>query len=55
MHELTMYVCDLVENTDHSPDEEEKLSSSTKRMHILGTSLNNFQVLKVFKFVEIKV
>ncbi|KAG8178064.1 hypothetical protein JTE90_026017 [Oedothorax gibbosus] len=42
MHELTMCVCDLVENTDHSSDEEEKLSSSTKRMHVLGTPFNNY-------------
>lgn len=49
MHELTMCVCDLVEDTDHSSDEEEKLSSSTKRMHVLGTPLNNYQVLIFFK------
>lgn len=34
-----MYVIDLVENTHKIPGEEEKLSSSTRRMHILGTCL----------------
>lgn len=43
MSELSMYVVDLVENTDTIPGEEDKLSSSTARMHLLGTCLKEPQ------------
>lgn len=44
MKDLTMYAVDLVENEDRIQGEEEKLSSSTRRMHILGTCLKETQV-----------
>ncbi|GIY75764.1 bifunctional coenzyme A synthase [Caerostris darwini] len=39
MKELTIHVVDLLINTEHTQDEEEKLSSSTRRMHLLGRPL----------------
>lgn len=44
MNELTMYIVNLVENADKIPGEEEKISSSTARMHLLGTCLKAPQV-----------
>lgn len=45
MNELVMYVIDLVENTHRISGEEEKMSSSTKRMHLLGTLLKVPEVI----------
>lgn len=45
MSELTMCVIDLVENTDRIPGEEQKLSSSTNRMHTLGVCLKAPEVI----------
>ncbi|XP_055935463.1 bifunctional coenzyme A synthase-like [Argiope bruennichi] len=39
MSEVKLHIIDVVENTDRSKDEDEKLSSSTKRMHLLGKPL----------------
>ncbi|GBN38482.1 Bifunctional coenzyme A synthase [Araneus ventricosus] len=39
MTEVKLHIIDVVENTDRSKDEDEKLSSSTKRMHLLGKPL----------------
>ncbi|PRD32941.1 UNVERIFIED_CONTAM: Coasy [Trichonephila clavipes] len=39
MSETQLHVINVIEDKNHSPDEEEKLSSSTKRMHLLGSPL----------------
>ncbi|XP_035209754.1 bifunctional coenzyme A synthase-like [Stegodyphus dumicola] len=45
MSELSMYIVDLVQNANRNPEEEEKMSSSTNRMHLLGKPLLKSQII----------